>query len=157
MLDISDDKLRKVLDFIVRKVSSKEDFQAKEAQIYNLVGDKGSGMEFKKHLTDKLGQLNWKSDLSEDELIELAKRINYGPLFHVIAKKISPKKRHDEFPEIAGKFEAVGAPGVGTTTTTANTGAYAIPIGTLAPPAQRGPSYKAKKKKKKKKKGSKKK
>lgn len=105
-MDITDDKLRKVLDFIVKKVPSKAAFLAQQGEIYAKLGvNKESGIEFKKHLTNKLEQLNWKPELSEDELVELANRINFGPLYHVIARRLSPAKRKDVFPGIAKQYE----------------------------------------------------
>lgn len=208
MINLSDDRVRQLIKFLVHKLpAAGPAFQDKVGEFYKLTGDTESGTDIKNLLTKRFDELNWKPELSDEDMITLAKKVNYGPLYYAIAKRISPKARQQAFPEIAGKFEdsapssappkvnaslgyvneegmftstqllcvpeellqqlqlymnkteaagAVGSPGVGTATTTANTAPFAVPLGSLAPSSQRGPSYDLKQATKKKKKVKKK-
>lgn len=155
MVNLSDDRLREMIKFFVHKIPSREVFKDTATELFKKIGDDATGTSLKGVLTKKFEDLKWKPEITEADMVELAKRINYGPLYHAIAKRLSPAMRKAEFPQIAGKFEAAGmtgTPGVGTTTSTSNTAPFPVPIGTMAPSKTRGPSYDKKSVKKKKRK-----
>lgn len=116
-------------------------FKSMGRSFFQTVGDDSKGTELKKVIADKLRDKKWKSGLSDNELIELAYRLDSGPIYHAVARLLSPEKRKDVFPdkslyetgEDLDEIAPSGSPGVGTTTTTANVAKYAVPLGSNPP------------------------
>ena len=135
MITLNEKQIRDIIKYIVNTLESKEQYDDLSPKLFGILGDDAKGTGFKAQLLRLLENLKWNHGLSEDELIELAKRINYGPIYHAVARRISPAKRQQHFPEIAKKFEnapvmtsnPVSPPGVGTTT--AQVAKIPVPIG----------------------------
>lgn len=146
MINLSRDRLLDIAKYFIHKAPPAGDkFQNVVGEFYKKAGDTPEGVEVKKQFEKAFSDKSWKTDLSEEDMITLAKKINYGPLYHAIAARLSPNKRNDAFPELKDKFES--APAMGTTTTTANTAPYPVPLGSMM--RREDPTKKKKKKKEK--------
>lgn len=126
-------QLNSIIAFFVSAVPSRESFKQMEDQLFQSLQKKHgiTRAEFSKKLAEKLSDPSFKHGLSNDQLIELAHRVNSYPVYLAIAKKLPMEMVRKEFPTLKKKVElaAEQAP-VGTSfTSTANTGPYPVPIG----------------------------
>ena len=92
--------------FFVRKYPSKAEFDKHAEELYTKIGDSKSGIELKKLVTKKMEDPKWNTGLNDQELANLAHKMNYGPLYHAIAKRVSGSTRQKEFPQIAKYYES---------------------------------------------------
>jgi hypothetical protein len=108
MINLQDDRLRDLIKFFINKLpEAGQDFQDTVGKFYELVGDMKDGTQVKALLTKKFENKAWKPEISDDEMITLAKKINYGPLYYAIAGRLSPNKRNEAFPQLKDKFESI--------------------------------------------------
>lgn len=123
-------KLRKMAQYFVRHVQSGEKLRSNWNKYLRFAGV--THQQFMSDLYDALETVGDDLGLSEIELIELANRLGLKRIKRLVARKISPKKREEFFPEFANE-SAPASPAAGTSfTSSANVAPYMVPIGAKA-------------------------
>ena len=118
-----------IVSFFVHTVPSREAFKKLEDQFFKSI-EKIHGIskaDFVKELSKKLTDLSWKHGLTDEQLVELANRVNSYPVYLAVAKKLPIETVRQEFPSLEKKLNVEQ---VGTSfTSTANIATYPVPIG----------------------------
>jgi hypothetical protein len=126
---MTDGQFNSILQFFLQSVASREQFKKIENQLFASISSKYglNRSEFSKKLAAKLQDPTWKHGLTDEQLIELAHRVNSYPVYLAVAKKIPLEAVRQEFPSLEKK---IALEQVGTSfTSTANTAPYPVPIG----------------------------
>lgn len=100
MVELEDDKLDQMLDFLVHKVP-KGNFNKIALDIYSKLKDTKNGAEFKTFVAKRLKDSSFHTKLSHDDLIELANRLDFGPVYHAVARRFPEDQRKDLFPGVS--------------------------------------------------------
>jgi hypothetical protein len=128
---MTEGQFNSILEFFLGAVQSREQFKKVEDKLFSSISQKYglSRNEFSKMLAEKLKNPNWKHKFTNEQLVELAHRVNSYPVYLGVAKKIPMELVRKEFPTLEKKISlALEQVGV-SFTSTANTAPYPVPIG----------------------------
>lgn len=147
MVRLSDERLKSIIQFFLKHISLRDDLKKQLAPFFLKLGDDAEGSGFISQLTSRLKDMAFQPGVSQDDLIKFSLFFNHRDLNSALAHRVSPKIRHEYFPQYleaaaAGGGATISATGgaphsitppsvVGSTTTTANTAPYPKPLGVL--------------------------
>ena len=134
---MTEGQFNSILSFFLESVPTREAFKENEEKFFQVITKKFglTKSDFARKLAEKLGG-SWDPPFSEEELVELAHRVNAYPVYLAIAKRLPIETVKKEFPSLEKKVlmkaeqVAPAAPAPGTSfTSTANVAKYPVPIG----------------------------
>ena len=128
---MTEGQFNSILSFFLHGVPTREKFKSLEDQLFSSISQKYgiSRNQFASKLAEKLSNPNWKHKMTDEQLIELAYRVNSYPVYLAVAKKLPIETVRKEFPTLEKKV-SLNVEQVGTSfTSTANTAPYPVPIG----------------------------